>query len=524
LASLRDVTDRFDDTEVDWERLYLCQLLRLEFPAEAHRLASDVEALKELQSGKPSEEMVARVNERASSADTAVNPFNRADLRHAPGEKHPDRRSRFRTICEGLRDRGSFLDSALDLAQMFRILEHPPVLTWREYSGLWETLESLLVSGSSNDATRAVRNWLDTPPAGEAAGDASPRSVSARVSELFRRTVQAREGQIELAVNQDTVAALTAQLAEVDPFTALLRLIAIDLGGFRNGDLGADEWNHLIGHFGQWAHFDRPAYHMRVRRTEWQLLLDVASEVQAKVAATLLYRGRDLDDWGPGLRRSARHGRRPPAWPRLLDKVYARLGASAAEAVLGAFAQPAGVRALFRADAPEARLLFDPESVLHRGRARTRLLGIARRAIKDDVLRENVAAYFGRLTYGAFGGGFGTRSSLSWHDCKRLLSDHVLVAALWRAVVARPLNPRSAGSLRETRRHLLAIQVPEADLRLPAWFRALERSGFWTDATEESGDEEDNGNQAVAAGEVPFVTEGGEIERFTSEPDLPESK
>ena len=476
LASLRDATDRFDDEEVDWERLYLCQLLRLEFPVEAHQLADDAKAVAELASGKDREEMARRGGVRKDGAGSLAELSTRADLRHIADDKDAVRKSRFRVLCDAIRDRGSFAERALGVAQMFRLLEHPPILTWREYGRIWDDVHPLLAAGGHDEAGARVQSWLRA--ADSVAGTVDDEEAArARFAELFVRTVKAREGQLEAAIREDTAAALQEQLAMVRVFTDLLRLLGIGLRGFKDGALGAEAWQALVGHFYQWAHFNRPAYHARLRDDEASLLIDLAGEVPAEAAAAILASGYHDDVHHHG------RGGRPESWRRAVRAAYSRLGETAAEQALETFNRPGGIRSLLLSDAPAARLLFDPDSAFHAPRIQARLRQTAQRARIDGPVYENVSAYWSQLTYGAFGEHFGAQPSyLSRLACQNLLRSAGLTAALWKAVVSRPLNPRTAGSLRQDRDHIIRLGVPARSLPTPGWLRALERMGFWASA------------------------------------------
>jgi hypothetical protein len=117
-------------------------------------------------------------------------------------------------------------------------------------------------------------------------------------------------------------------------------------------------------------------------------------------------------------------------------------------------------------------MLFDPTSAFHASsEASEALRKLSARAVAgEQVVQRNFRTYFRMLTYAAFeqGGSFPIR------DSRTILQNAEFVTCVWRAAVAKPLNPRTMGSLRDDRRNVVASGIPEAALPLPMWWKTLE--------------------------------------------------
>src|SRR5207302_9951184 len=91
LASLETQICRFDPDEIDLRRLYLCQMLKLEFPDETRRLTRDEDLMNEIGSSSLLRRMT---NEK-------IEP-ERKEKTHAPEE--PVAKARFLNLCSALRE------------------------------------------------------------------------------------------------------------------------------------------------------------------------------------------------------------------------------------------------------------------------------------------------------------------------------------------------------------------------------------------------------------------------------------
>lgn len=120
LSSMSGVTARLADDEIDWEALYLCQMLRLEFSDEALRLADDDAAIKDLEHGAMHDHMAAK------SSGTPTAPAYEA---FAPSSVQGIRR--FKQIAREIRQRGRW-KGRYGLHECFLLPDDPPLITWKE--------------------------------------------------------------------------------------------------------------------------------------------------------------------------------------------------------------------------------------------------------------------------------------------------------------------------------------------------------------------------------------------------------
>jgi hypothetical protein len=102
---------------------------------------------------------------------------------------------------------------------------------------------------------------------------------------------------------------------------------------------------------------------------------------------------------------------------------------------------------------------------------RARLAEAAARTAVDPVAHGNFLSYLRLLRFGALqpGGPF------CMDHCRTLLADREFTALLWSAAVARPLNLRTVGALRENREEMIQkLGIPRDAFSRPKWLEERE--------------------------------------------------
>lgn len=433
LASLEPQLSRFDPSEVPLGTLYLCQLLKLEFPAETRALANDPAALRAIEHSSAG--TLARPRESGATESPA-------EARHAPEGEDGER---FLTLCAALRERG-VLASEYRLQDMVLLVERPPLLTWRE---MQELMQRYRGRGEEPDV-EVLRAWIE--PDG--------RIEPARAQALFTRSIDLR-GRLLAAVDEaHTEDEARTALVEAVAATRLVQALLEELGVVREGYIDAKTWWRLFGHLHGWSTRREAGYNSAMRTQELALLhasvVDVPPELQGELLALL--------------RRFAREGRRPASEEFLAEVaiIRERFEATVRDSLLHRFEQPNGVDALWNAGAAsvEQAFAFDPASPFHATTGRTRLASIAGRSSTDAMVHRNFLGYFRMLTLGAFG----ADGTFPADACRTLLEDAPFTELVWRAALARPLHPRTLGALMEDREKLTTALRLRADLLpVPRW-------------------------------------------------------
>jgi hypothetical protein len=337
---------------------------------------------------------------------------------------------------------------------MFTILEQPPVITWRESNIIFERFHA-----AAEDAKGEILDsWLAQ----------SQNSTTNSVCPLFQQIVKVRESLLGGGVDADAEDEILERLPKVSSATELLKRLLESQDLFRIGGLEASDWMELFVHLARWSKWRRPEYYLQTRNEELELLKCAAEAVTSDMKNHILVNLWKLDS----------HGKRDCSQEFLqeIELIKTRFSRDLAESVTRRFSRAEGIKvywgeSLFPA---EKVIAFDPNSVFHTSEYRKNVIALAALAPTDKIVHENFLVYFEILAYGATQGG-----SLSYSDCQALLRDQEFTKLIWEAAVARPLNLRTVGSLRERIESLKQILDSEIEtFNLPAWFQTMNDKYF----------------------------------------------
>lgn len=239
----------------------------------------------------------------------------------------------------------------------------------------------------------------------------------------------------------------------------------MDLFGSRL--LGGDGWVKLYQHGLKWARFHRQPDYAAARGDERRLIKLAADRLPTDIQLRVLEK-RPFEP-------HSRIGGEAPAFNALGKQLNAVFTDNAITGLLAAFEQHEALEQFWAIEwhTKGKWLLFDHASPFHQPAARRRLFAVARQARDNKIIHKNFLTYLRMLGHGSFEGG-----SFPTSECRTLLQDTAFAKPVWKAAVARPLNPRTAGTLRGYRMLLLQMGQTEKDLPLPRWWRRLERSFF----------------------------------------------
>jgi len=440
LASLSALTARLDPGEIDWEALYLCQMLRLEFSDEALRLADDKDAIKDLEFGVMHDHMAAK--QKAATTARGYDPY-------VP--KGETAAKRFRAIAEAIRQRGRW-KGRYGLRECLLLPDDPPLVTFREFDAFLTAFAALPPAQQN----AAVEEQLGRIHA----------TRSRAVGGLFDFAVTYRQLAMEHAVDAKTENELQERLRTVADITTILEILAAS-GALPSDIDGAARYHRLLKHASTWAQFDTPAYHADLRKREMEVLrhfLDLFT------GEGLLAIYEQWDQWEMGL--MSLPGTHP--YRAFLSDLRADLEQRAAPVLLSRFTTTEGLE-MFWGDhwTRTKRLFFSPDSPIFRdAKHRTAFLSLAQdSAATNPVVAENFLTYLRMLGYAAFG----EAMTFDRQAARALITDHDVVAAIWQAALTTPLQPRQVGSMAQTREQLITAGVPDACLPRPSWFIAAQQ-------------------------------------------------
>ena len=436
-ASLHPEVARYDADEIDLPQLYLCHLMKLEFPEEARRLVADEEALDSLAYGSWMDDLFGT---RPSST-----PRDRPELRYAPSGSPG--RERFTQLCDALAQHSARLTSE-SLHRHFLLVEQPAAVTKREARQLFDSFEP----ASRSERERLVAVFFTFR-----------RSRRPLERALFTRVIALREEFIDSATE---AAAEDGVLRYCDKAIAAGDLVAellVRQGGIRAAGLDAATWTLLFRHLAKWAAWRTPDYYIPLRDQEQQLLASAAEnlpeDLQLQVLPTLMSAVDAAGDAVAG------------EFATEVRAIRDEFSASVAERLLHRFSEQDGVEALWNPTRSiERDFATHADSPFHSEVMRARLATLAKDAAENAVVHDNFLSYLRMLRFGALqaGGPFSTQ------ECRRLLADRAFTSMLWSAAVARPLNLRTVGTLRENREQMIEqLGIPPDAFKRPNWL--LER-------------------------------------------------
>jgi hypothetical protein len=446
LASLYGELKRYRTDEISWRKLYLAQMLRLEFPDASRNLAADKKVISDLEFG-----LSGTRSKRLAGIEEAP---TRNEERYAP--PGAEDKSRFMALCAAIREEGSLLSGRYGLRDMLELVERPPSFTLQETDGFYTDFNAAVSDAAKIEAIERL-----------IAQDKPGQSDSERSEAVLDASLLIRDSQLEQAAESETRDELIGHVANAKPASYLLELQigAMDLFGKRL--LGADSWVKLYRHGLKWARFHRQPDYGETRRDERKLIRLAADHLPTDTQLRVLEM-RPFES-------HHRFGGEAATFIAFGEQLEAEFGNNVIEDLLRLFEEEEGLEQFWAVDwyARGKWLLFDPGSAFHRPATRRRLLAVACQARRNTIIHRNFLTYLRMLGHGAFEGG-----SFSMRHCRELLEERAFVRPLWKAAVARPLNPRTAGTLRGYRNLLLQLGRTETDLPLPAWWRRLEGSFF----------------------------------------------
>jgi hypothetical protein len=452
IASLHSVLNRFSASEVDWRELYLCLMLRFEFPEEIRALLQDEKAVASIEAYIPYSSEQQNLRYQNGSTEEKKEP---PEVAHGPPEGFE--RTRFLDLCKALRERETLVTRRYSLAQLFNLSEQPPTLTFKEIE------EKLAALASAPDSSRlsTLKPWLT----------AEGRLNSAKTKAFVNGLLALRGDQLAAIADSDIEEEVKEGLKPVSAITNILRLATVDSGGFKEGALTIEDWSNLLGQFSYWKHFETFDYHKQVREEESQLLKDIVGNISTETSLEILEQIESrIDD---------PFGRKSEAFDATIEEIKGNLQHKASDYILSCFEKPNGIDQFWAINfySKGKNLLFTKDSFLHSHTPyRERLRDTSLRVSQDREIQRNFLNYFRMLCHGALE----TTSSFHLDKCEELLQDTELLKFVWTAAVAHPLNPRAAGSLHRYYEKLISKGISSDLLPKPRWWDQLAEMGFFS--------------------------------------------
>jgi hypothetical protein len=449
IASLYGVFSRFHDEEVDWRTLYLCLLLRFEFPKESRLLIEDEEILDNIETSYIKK--VVSFRPKSGQADEAENV---PEIKYAP--QSVSDKERFLSICRAIRDRGYLYKGKYRLPRLMTLSDIPPVLTFKEIETLLDSLKDV----KSNLLKKEVIDRL------EAYGGFNNKTGAALVEGI----IDIRQNLLSYSVDLEIESELINGLQPVGLLTDILKVISVELGGFSNSILSIDSWSTIFKHCASWAHFETFEYYKSLRQKERELLKDIVTSMPKTMQFEIIG-SRELDT-------EFTFDKKSEEFTILIKEILSIIEKNASDSFIDAFEAPNGIESFWAIDmySKWKFSLFSKQSLFHTDpEYRKKLKEISAKSNENIGIQRNFITYFRMLYHGGYGSG----GSFPREECQALLKDPDLLNLVWSASISRPLNPRTAGGLYRDRESLIKQGVPEEILKTPKWWQRLDEIGFF---------------------------------------------
>ncbi len=449
IASLYGVLSRFNDEEIDLRTLYLCLLLRFEFPKESRLLIEDEEALASIESSYIRDHMGSH---KKSDQNNEVEKT--PEIKYAPNSELD--KVRYMSICQAIRNRDSFVKGKYRLPKLMTLCDIPPVFTFNEIEKLLNFLEdakSSKIKGRLIDQLKAY-------------GGFNKKTATT----LVQCIISIRQDLLSYSVDLETQDELLSGLKRVIFLTDILKVITIELGGFSNAILSIDVWSDLFKHFGNWAHFETFHYYKFLRQKERELLKDIVTSMPRLLQLEIL-ESHEFDT-------DLMFDKKSNEFNSLIKDILSIIEKNASDLFIDAFEESNGLESFWAVNihTKGKKFLFSRASIFHtKPEYRKKLKDISLKARENVGIQINFLTYFRMLCHGAYG----NESSFPREDCQSLLKDVDLLELVWSAAISRPLNPRTAGGLFRDRKNLIKRGTTEKVLETPKWWQELDKIGFF---------------------------------------------
>lgn len=421
---------RFGIQDLNWEFLYLIELLKSEFPKISERLLFEPSFLDWL-------EMKSFLGEETRETEEWKKVWDQISSKLEREEKARFERIIERVIvsCRGLPKEY--------IKYHFRVTSHPELLTWKEYMELKQSkTQEELVDFLTNE-TLPIEQRRE-----------------------FLRTLM-RERENLLSQEADAISQEEREIF-LDGATNITNeaLYYVQRGQLHSGDdpvfdeTVIDEWFSSLS---RWAHF-KSSFYQGLRRLEGKVAMQLAQESKIIASRILtkcsLLRGRILGD-------------AEREFEETRNSIIGVYRSELAIQLIERFKQPDGIGSLFVADqyGQEKRLLLELNEYFYSDENKQKLETMATEAQKNDIVQKNFLEFLTMLLHTGLSK---PGSTYPPDGALKILTDDELREVIWSAATCRRIHRRTIGSL-ITYKKELAEKINKQDIfPLPEWVRVHE--------------------------------------------------
>lgn len=460
LASMSKLLGRFNKSEVSLYTLYLCQLLRTEFPQEARQIASDQAVMKAMNGHLMHEALLRhrQNHDKPSEQDKEERP----EEKYAPTSSSAQ--TRFLQLCTHVREQAiNLLNSNYKLEDLLLLIERPPLLTEGETEG-WLKIGLEAENTSPADRWKRMTDWLYE----------KREPTTERATALFRMLLRYREKLFNSANDVTTQEEAESYLPHLLSITDALLFLTGELKLTQKGLISEVGYTEVIQQLNSY-HAARylPEDFSALQQKEVDLVRAAFDEVPSHLQQHLykLISGSDEA-------RSTRVFRETPLPKTLVtlyDEVKRRIEENCVSDLLTRFQRPDGFAPLYgnlntmrNEYLVQFSLLFDMRSPFHKEENREVVYSIAATIHQNTGIQNNFVTYFQLLT------------DMADHRIDRrtffitnqeLLQDKAFVEWLWKVSTSRRLILSIQYQMHKDRDFWIKqASCPESLFPLPDWW------------------------------------------------------
>ena len=437
---------RLDDDERDWELLYLCQLLNLEFPGIYRDLRQDNEIMNDLTDSSLDNLTLSLINED-TSAKTSWEDKIKDKLEEYGDIDIP----RFFEIYKAMRDRvKAFSASPEHIKKHLFVVEELELITKKEYREYKKQLLFLDDKGIKHRLEKQIADSTDS------------KKVE-WIREFMKMLSQEKDQVFEHLIRLPPKDEMQAQLDKCKEIIRICDLLADVDDLYRVEKPIFDEAT-----FGEW-------YGSLLRQGRFVASDDFYEELHIKQKALLLkvvkkniIRVSEMCEWLYGhLEISSEDKTIENIQKEMRDVLYKEL----VKELLNRFYEKDGIKEVFLDSGKfktEQEFLFKSDSPFYSEESYKKLKAIAAEARENYIVRRNFF-HFLRITWKPI-----IRENMvgeSYDKLKKIMQKKKFFQTIWQAVACRPLNVRYVGTLENAIQGLLNAKIIDEDyFRRPEWW------------------------------------------------------
>ena len=429
----RSFLDRFADDELTWELLYLTQLLRFEFPSE-YKLISQSDAFVEHITSSANQTLF----ERGYDSDKKSEPEWIKAINDLFEELEDFKKERFKSIVCGVVKSCSMLDKS-NVANHFRIMDTPELLTWKEYRDLKDTCNTsngVSISDQLIKFLSVTNNLKDLE--------------SAR--EFLRKLMEERCQLYSEAINTHDVTERQPIIDKVVCLNSMAdNILNHDIFGGSNPVFDATLFDEWFEYLSKNNHFKADKSYSEIWNGEQALVKTMAQNIDISQAWVVSWKIENAPLHEQGLFEDA-------------DQI---LKHRCAEDIVRHFSIPDGILKLQGDYRPVInKLLFKLDSAFHNEAIHQKICDLSVEAKENKIILKN----FLDLTFFHF-------DCIADFSVAKEVFSRPFFKSVWDTAISREMNMRTIGSLEPGRKKVCDLFENPDHLPVPYWWHEALKSG-----------------------------------------------